>query len=130
MESGPGSSLSLLLHVVTAGIDDAWNVRNQSRNICDSHPVRRIIGVVVVIVKGGGSSFQKVFDASVVVFELNKGVVIAEQLLQFFRGGSSTAVGICAVLCISILPGVIYNNGKLPIAWFYFVFYGNYLLSL
>ena len=86
--------------------------------------------MVVVIVKSGGSSFQKVFYAAVVVFELNKGVVIAEQLLQFFRGAFGTAVGICAVLCISILPGVIYNNGKLPIAWFYFVFYGNSLLSL
>ena len=86
--------------------------------------------MVVVIVKSGGSSFQKVFYASVVVFELNKGVVIAEQLLQFFRGASGTAVGICAVLCIPISTGVIYSNGKLPIAWIDFVFYGNYLLSL
>lgn len=86
--------------------------------------------MVVVIVKGGGSSFQKVFFAAVVVFELNKGVVITEQLLQFFWRGSSTAVGVCAVLCIAILIGVIYSNGKLPIAWIYFVFYGNYLLPL
>lgn len=130
MESGTGASLPLLLHVVTAGIDHAWNIRNQSRNIRDSYPVRRIVGVVVVIVKGGGSSFQKVFFAAVVVFELNKGVVITEQLLQFFWRGSSTAVGVCAVLCIAILTGVIYSNGKLPIAWIYFVFYGNYLLPL
>ena len=130
MESGTGASLPLLLHVMTAGIDHAWNIRNQSRNIRDSYPVRRIFGVVVVIVKGGGSSFQKVFFAAVVVFELNKGVVITEQLLQFFWRGSSTAVGVCAVLCIAILIGVIYSNGKLPIAWIYFVFYGNYLLPL
>lgn len=55
---------------------------------------------------------------------------MTEQLLQFFWRSSSTAVGVCAVLCIAILTGVIYSNGKLPIAWIYFVFYGNYLLPL
>jgi len=63
--------------------------------------------MVIVVIQYRHRHLFKVIDAAVVVFEPDKGMVIAEQLLQFFRCTAGTHIGIPAVLCVTALPGVV-----------------------
>jgi hypothetical protein len=107
METGPWRILALLLHMVAAGVYDTRHIREQPGNILDGYPFTGIIRMVIVVIQYRRRYFFKVIDAAVVVLKPDKGMVIAEQLLQFLRCTAGTNAGIPAVLCIAALPRVV-----------------------
>ena len=63
--------------------------------------------MVIVVIQYRHRCILKVIDAAIVVLKPDKGMVIAEQRLQFLRCAAGTHIGISAVLGITALPGVV-----------------------
>jgi hypothetical protein len=65
--------------------------------------------MVIVVIQYRHRYLFKVLDAAVTILEPDKGMVVAEQRLQFPRCAAGTHIGISAVLGITALPGVVYR---------------------
>ena len=63
--------------------------------------------MVVVDIPSRHRHLLKVIDAAIAILEPDKGMVIAEQRLQFLRCAADSRIGISAVLGIAALPGVV-----------------------
>ena len=63
--------------------------------------------MVIVVIQYRHRYLFKVIDAAIAILESYKGMVVAEQLLQFLRCGAGAHAGIPAVLCIAAFPRVV-----------------------
>ena len=107
MISGSAGFIAFLLVVVAAGCDNAGNTRDHLKEIFNGNPVCGIVRVVIIVVQHHHRRFQKVIDAAVIVLETDQGMIVPEQLLQFFRGTAGSNMGIGAVLCIAAATGMV-----------------------
>ena len=59
--------------------------------------------MIIIVIKCGNSRLQKIFFAAVIVFKIDKCVVMAEQHLQLFRVTGCAGIEIQAILGIATL---------------------------
>ena len=112
MVSGPAGFVALLLVVVAAGCDNAGNALDHLLEIFDGNPVGRIVRVVIIVVQYHHRRFQKVIDAAIIVLKTDQGMIIPEQLPQFFRSTAGSLIGIGAVPGIAAAVGMVNRQRK------------------
>ena len=76
--------------------------------------------MVIVVVQGRDSGFLEVFDAAVIVFEPNQGVIVPKQLLQLILCTAGANMGIGAVLGIAAAIGMVNRQRKRTAVYFTF----------